>query len=57
MTYYYFHSNFKYSIKVSSNQRYKKEVILAKATAVAEELLSSIRTVKAFEGEDNGVKR
>ena len=43
--------------QISSNHRYKKESILARATAVAEELFSSIRTVKAFEGEDDGNRR
>ena len=48
---------FFFNSKISSNQRYKKETILARATAVAEELFSSIRTVKAFEGEADGIKR
>ena len=44
-------------MQVASTQGYKRQSALSKAGSIAEEMLSSIRTVVAFGGQKKGIER
>ena len=44
-------------LQIASTQDYKKQNALSKAGSIAEEMLSSIRTVVAFGGQKKGIER
>ena len=43
--------------QIASTQNYKRQSALSKAGSIAEEMLSSIRTVVAFGGQKKGIER
>ena len=44
-------------LQVASTQSYKRQSALSKAGSIAEEMLTSIRTVVAFGGQTKGTER